>query len=663
MPEKKSIPVPEEKKPDVSAKAPGTPPTNEQKSPASQMPQAPKNAAPAEKKPNDSPKGQSKIPPTLSTTPTSPPSKKPQKAVVAPTKQPEDKGKSDAEPKKADISAPYTKDTKTTVEKKTEENKSDSKVATPIPNAPTPAEQKKSEKKSYDKKQDVTALATDSQDNATIDSKKPRGKAVPDYATKGSAAASTKKGENTPSAANDKTKPVADPEKPAVASLGVDPKGKSADTPLKENAKYPISVSGKDKVEILIAPKPVEQQATAKGPNTKPPTVDEAPLTPAQKGGLTHKEHTQAAKDFMDGKAIEPLPSIPAGKPKDEATVGPAQQAEGPKGIVITQVFDDRLAPPTEADLKNLPIPKEREAFSMRLHPAYFFEFLEHPFTINRETKDYKDLYESIKENGIHDPVYVRPREKGGLEIMSGHRRHDIAAQLNYPIPTIIVHADDDTARIAVVDGNLHRMDIPTSELARAAKMKMEALSRKAGRRSKMDQLAAPQKRSDQQVAEDMGMSRNQVQRLVRIDSLVPELKQQVDDKKLPFNTAVELSYMKPEEQQKVVDFMAKEQVTPSMAQATELKEASKHAETLAKYTPSLAPAHKVDEKKIESIMKPKQEPELKITLKGSDLKPYFPGKLPPAQEIKQTIFDALGMHKRMQEKQAKKQEVTAPTR
>ena len=652
MPESKPNPTPEEKKSDVSAKAPVTPPTNEQKSPAAQVPQAANIAAPAETKANDPPKEPPKVPPAPSTTPSSPSSKAPQKEVIPLTKQPEDKGKSDIEPKKADDSARSTKDKKTTVEKKAEEKNSEVKSA-------APTDQKKTEEKKTDeKKPDFKAPATDPKAKATADPKKPNEKAVP-----------SKKDGNTPPAADGKNKSAANPEKPAVASPGADPKGKPADTLQKENAKDPISVSGKDKVEIPLEPKPVEQATAAKGPDTKPPTVSEAPLTSAQKGGQTRKVHTQAAKDFIDGKAtldgkpIEPLQSVPAGKPKDEAAVGPAQQAEGPKGIVITQVFDDRLAPPTEADLKNLPIPKEGEAFSLRLHPAYFFEFLEHPFTINRETKDYKDLYESIKENGIHDPVYVRPREKGGLEIMSGHRRHDIGAQLNYPIPTIIVHADDDTARIAVVDGNLHRMDIPTSELARAAKMKMEALSRKAGRRSKMDQLAAPQKRSDQQVAEDMGMSRNQVQRLVRIDSLVPELKQQVDDKKLPFNTAVELSYMKPEEQQKVVAFMAKEQVTPSMAQATELKEASKHAETLAKYTPSLAPAHKVDEKKIEPIMKPKQEPELKITLKSSDLKPYFPDKLPPAQEIKQTIFDALGLRKKMMEKQAKKQETKPPTR
>ncbi len=84
------------------------------------------------------------------------------------------------------------------------------------------------------------------------------------------------------------------------------------------------------------------------------------------------------------------------------------------------------------------------------------------------------------------------PGRGGGLELLSGHRRHDVAMQLNYPVPVVIVQADDDTARIEVVDGNLHRQDIPTSELARAAKMKMEALARKAGRRTKMEQLAGP---------------------------------------------------------------------------------------------------------------------------------------------------------------------------
>ena len=120
---------------------------------------------------------------------------------------------------------------------------------------------------------------------------------------------------------------------------------------------------------------------------------------------------------------------------------------------------------------------------------------------------------------------------------------------------------------------------------------------------------------------------------------------------------------MKPDEQKKVVDFMAKEQVTPSMAQAAALKEASKHAETLAKLTPSLAPAHAVDEKKIESIIKPKKGPELKVTLTGSELMAYFPNKQPTVAEAKRAIFDGLDLRKKALEKQAKKQDIKNPVR
>lgn len=668
MPENKATPTPEAKKPDAAAKAPGTPPSTEQKPPAAaQAPQAPKVDAPTEKKPNDPPKEPPKAPPA----PPVPPKDAP--------KQPENKGKH-AESKQAETPKSAADGKKPTVAEKPGEKKPDAKDAAPAPKAAAPNELKQpAEKKSEEKKPNEKAPATDPKSKAPAEQKKPGDKAAPEDAAKGVPAADPKKGETAPPAADGKGKPTTDPKKPEDKAPAADPKGKPVDAPEKEEGKDPVTVNGNGKAEIPIEQKPGEKVAAPKAEDTKAtatPAAGEAPPTPAQKAGQTRKEHNQAAKDFMDGKAtidgkpIEPLKSVPAGKPKAETAAGPtqeavgvAQQAESPKGIVITQVFDDRLAPPTDADLKKLPIPKEGEAFSMRLHPAYFFEFLEHPFTINRETKDYKDLRESIKENGIRDPVYCRPREKGGLEIISGHRRHDIGTELNYPIPTIIVQADDDTARIAVVDGNLHRMDIPTSELARAAKMKMEALTRKAGRRSKMEQLAAPQKRSDQQVAEDMNMSRNQVQRLVRIDSLVPELKQQVDDKKLPFNTAVELSYMKPDEQKKVVDFMAKEQVTPSMAQATALKEASKHAETLAKHTPSLAPAHAVDEKKIASIIKPKKEPELKVTLTADELRGYFPEKQPTVAEAKRAIFDGLDLRKKALEKQAKKQDIKNPAR
>ena len=408
-------------------------------------------------------------------------------------------------------------------------------------------------------------------------------------------------------------------------------------------ANIPGKIGGKDAAPVSSAEKPgAEIKPPAKAADEKKPTLNE-PVPPAQKA-------EPSAKIMLGGKLHDPITPPKAADPPKE----PSEQ----KGVRVTQIFEDRLDYPDEKALNSLPIPKEGEGFSMRLHPAYFYQFLDHPFSVNRDVKDYIELYESIRDNGINEPVKARPREKGGLELISGHRRHDIASRLNYPVPVIIAQVDGDTARVEVVDGNLHRMDIPTSELARAAKMKMEALARKAGRRSKMEQLTSPEpkKRTDQIVAEDMGISRNQVNRLVKINDLVPELKQQVDDKKLPFNTAVELAYLKPDEQTKVVDVMKKEQIVPSMAQATALKEASRHADTMQKNLPSLAPAHKVDENKITSIIKPKKAPELKVTFTGTELKDFFPGEMPSVAEVKRVVFDALKIREEAYKRQAKRQ-------
>lgn len=428
---------------------------------------------------------------------------------------------------------------------------------------------------------------------------------------------------------------AADPSKTDQKPQAENISSKKAEQPERPAPEAKVTAAAEKKPETPKAEKPVA--APAKGIENKP-----APPAAAEKKSVTPPK---------EEKKPEPLKTVPA-----------------PLGVHITRIFDDRLDKPDENALKALPVPQEGDGFSMRLHPDYFFDFLDHPFSVNREVQDYKDLFESIKATGINEPVKARPREGGGLELLSGHRRHDIAKQLGYPVPVVIVQEDEDTARIEVVDGNLHRQDIPTSELARAAKMKMDALARKAGRRSKLEQLAQPQKRTDQIVAEDMGMSRNQVNRLVRINSLVPELKQQVDDKKLPFNTAVELSFLKPQEQSKVVDFMKKEQVVPSMAQATALKEASRAAQEAQKPAPQnpMAPAPKqpapakapapVDEKKIASIVKTKEPPEIKYTFTSSELKEYFPKDYQPTvSEVKRKVFDALDLQKRQKEREAAK--------
>ena len=549
-----------------------------------------------------------------------------------------------AEPiKGADTKAPPTADGK----KSAEPPKAPDTKTTPTANGKKPAE---------------PAKAPDAKSTPTVDGKKsveppkaPDAKATP--------AADVKKPAESPKAPDAKAMPVADAKKPAE--------------PPKVTATKPAPAA--DGKKLTEPPKvPDSSKAT-------PPPIPPAAKTPPAANGKKPVEVPKAPSEEKAPPAASPKPSEPKSpadkKPPTAATPEKSDEAakDPVKGVKITQVFADRLDKPDDRALKDLPIPQEGEGFSIRLHPDYFFDFLDHPFTVNREVDDYKELFDSIKANGINEPVKARPREGGGLELISGHRRHDIAKQLNYPVPVIIEQVDTNDAQIECVDGNLHRQDIPTSELARAAKMKMEALARKAGRRSKMDQLTGPSKRTDQIVAEDMGMSRNQVNRLVRIDSLVPELKKRVDDKKLAFNTAVELSYLKPEEQGKVADFIEDSGHSPTLEQATQLKEASRAAQeaekAAAKAPPAKAPstpqapAQKapaqgeekapapLDTKKIASIVKEKPEPEQKYIFTSTELKEYFPNvRLPTTSEVKRKVFDALDLQKKVQERQQAKQ-------
>ena len=241
-------------------------------------------------------------------------------------------------------------------------------------------------------------------------------------------------------------------EKTGAAIPPASAEAKKPDTP----ANIPGKIGGKDTVPVSSAEKPgTAIKPPAKAADEKKPPLNKPVTPPVQKA-------EPSAKIMLGGKLHDPITPPKAADPPKE----PGEQ----KGVRVTQIFEDRLDYPDEKALNSLPIPKEGEGFSMRLHPAYFYQFLDHPFSVNREVKDYIELYESIRDNGINEPVKARPREKGGLELISGHRRHDIASRLNYPVPVIIAQGDDDTARVEVVDGNLHRMDIPTSELARAAK-------------------------------------------------------------------------------------------------------------------------------------------------------------------------------------------------
>ena len=457
--------------------------------------------------------------------------------------------------------------------------------------------------------------------------------------------------------------------KPAAASV----------TPAKpDEVKKPAEPAKDDKVvkdgKPAVAPvtpaKPDEVKKSAEAAKDDKAAKDgkSAAAAPALTKPEDGKKPTEPAKDDKTVKDSKPAAAAPAPTKPEEGkkTIEPAKvdevkkpvgqetptasatrTADGPKGSAVTKVFEDRLDAPTEADLFKLPTPSEGEIYSMAVHPAYLKDFLDHPFTVNRETQDYKDLFESIKTYGIREPVLCRPGRNGGLEIISGHRRHDIGAQLNYPIPVLIERVDEDDAQIQCVDGNLHRKDIPISELARAAQMKMDALKRKAGRRSKADILAGkePMKRSDEQVGEDLGMSRASVQRLMRVNQLEEPLKKMVDKKELPLDTAEQISHMKPTEQKTLADAIEKEGgKVPSKTEAVKLKEESRAGTlTAQKIENSVAPT------------KREIDPPLKVTFQDDELRPYFPDKGTTVATVKRTMFEAMDLRKKALERQKMK--------
>ena len=457
-------------------------------------------------------------------------------------------------------------------------------------------------------------------------------------------------------------KPAAAPVAPAKADEVKKPTEPAKDDKAVKDGKpaaAPVTPAKAD--EVKKPAEPAKDDKAAK--DGKPAT---APLTPAKSDEV--KKSAEPAKDDKAVKADKPAdvpaastkpdevkkPDEPAKaavtqkspeQPKDATTA--TRTADGPKGSAVTKVFEDRLDAPTEADFLKLPVPSEGEIYSMAVHPAYLKDFLDHPFTVNRETQDYKDLFESIKTYGIREPVLCRPGRNGGLEIISGHRRHDIGAQLNYPIPVLIERVDEDDAQIQCVDGNLHRKDIPISELARAAQMKMDALKRKAGRRSKADILAGkePMKRSDEQVGEDLGMSRASVQRLMRVNQLEEPLKKMVDKKELPLDTAEQISHMKPTEQKTLADAIEKEGgKVPSKTEAVKLKEESRAGTlTTQKIEKSVAPT------------KREIDPPLKVTFQDDELRPYFPDKGTTVATVKRTMFEAMDLRKKALERQKMK--------
>ena len=256
-------------------------------------------------------------------------------------------------------------------------------------------------------------------------------------------------------------------------------------------------------------------------------------------------------------------------------------------------------------------------------------DFPNHPFKVWDDEK-MEETVESVKAYGVLVPTIVRQRPDGEYEIVSGHRRKRASELAGLSeLPAIVRDLDDDAATIIMVDSNLQRENILPSERAAAYKMKLEAIKRQGARTDLTSRQVGGKLNTTASVGEAAGDSERQVQRYIRLTELQPELQDMVDTGKIAMTPAVEISYLKPKEQELLLETIDSEQATPSLSQAQRLKK--------------LSQVGGLNEDTMLSIMSEQKKPELSssITLSGEKLKKYFPKSYTPAQ-IENTIFKLL---------------------
>ena len=265
------------------------------------------------------------------------------------------------------------------------------------------------------------------------------------------------------------------------------------------------------------------------------------------------------------------------------------------------------------------------------------FPFKNHPFKV-LDDESMQRTVESVEQYGVLSPLIARPRPEGGYEIISGHRRQH-AAQLAGldTLPVIVRNMDDDAAVLLMVDSNLQRENILPSERAFAYKMKLEALKNQ-GARSDLTSVQVAPKLSTEKIGEEVGMSKDNVKRYIRLTNLVPELLDMVDEKKIAFNPAVELSYLDESQQRDFLEAMNDTQNAPSLSQAQRLKKLAQEGH----FSYDVAFAVMGEEKKDELD---------KVIIKNDTLRKYFPRSYTPKQ-MEDTIIKLLEQWQRKQQRQ-----------
>ncbi len=268
------------------------------------------------------------------------------------------------------------------------------------------------------------------------------------------------------------------------------------------------------------------------------------------------------------------------------------------------------------------------------------FPFKDHPFSVV-DDKRMMEMVESVKEFGVMIPLIARPLDGGGYEIISGHRRkHACELAGIEEVPVLVWNLDNDEATILMVDSNLQqRDDIPLSERAKAYQMKMDALKHQGKKRDETSRQVVGKLESAEIIGQSTGESGRQVQRVIRLNNLVPDLIDMVDDKRLAFTPAVELSYLNEQEQKALASTLEETQNTPSLSQAQRIRK--------------LSESGGVTKEKLDDIMMEEKKPlRDSITLSHDTLKKYFP-KSYSIQKIEQIIIKLLENYlKRQREKE-----------
>ena len=263
--------------------------------------------------------------------------------------------------------------------------------------------------------------------------------------------------------------------------------------------------------------------------------------------------------------------------------------------------------------------------------------FKNHPFKV-RDDQRMLDTADSIREYGVLVPAIARPDPNGGYELISGHRRKRGCEMAGLQtMPVIIRDLDDDAAVLVMVDSNIQREELLPSERAFAYKMKLEALKHQGARSDLTSSQLGTKLRADELLAQQAGESRNQVQRFIRLTELISELLDMVDERKLAFNPAVEVSYLKRDEQWMLLEAMDAEQTTPSLSQAQRLKKFSQEG--------------RLTEEAMSAIMSEEKKSDMdKVTLRSDTLHKYFPKSYTPKQ-MEQTIIRLLDVWQKQRQK------------